>query len=138
MGAGASADPRSFALETSLDCVDRLDKGVVTHARSRNGGANRCVRTGRRCLPTALSYLAVYRASPLERISMIKRGVHATDAKHAIADLSIGQGTALKALNRAQATVIKKAKQAQTLLPDESERVIGLATLVCQLKAIVQ
>jgi putative toxin-antitoxin system antitoxin component (TIGR02293 family) len=92
---------------------------------------------GRR-LPTALSYLAVYRASPLERISMIKRGVRAADVKHVIADLAIAQGTALKALNLSQATVNKKAKQGQTLSPDESERVIGLARLVGQLEAIVQ
>ncbi len=100
------------------------------------------VRTGAptpgRRLPTPLSYLAVYRASPLERISMIKRGVRATDAKHVIADLSIAQGTALKALNLSQATVNKKAKQGQTLSPDESERVIGLARLVGQLEAIVE
>jgi putative toxin-antitoxin system antitoxin component (TIGR02293 family) len=92
----------------------------------------------RRRLPTALSYLAVFRASPLERISMIKRGVRATDAKHVIADLAIAQGAALKALNLSQATVNKKAKQGQTLSPDESERVIGLARLVGQLQAIVQ
>ncbi|HEY1931392.1 MAG TPA: antitoxin Xre-like helix-turn-helix domain-containing protein [Acetobacteraceae bacterium] len=99
-------------------------------------------RTGasapRRRLPTALSYLAVYRATPLERISMVKRGVRAADAKHVIADLAITQGAALKALNLSQATVNKKAKQGQTLSPDESERVIGLARLVGQLEAIVQ
>jgi putative toxin-antitoxin system antitoxin component (TIGR02293 family) len=88
--------------------------------------------------PTVLSYLAVFRASPLERISMIKRGVRATDAKQVIADLAVAQGAALKALNLSQATVNKKAKQGQTLSPDESERVIGLARLVGQLEAIVQ
>jgi putative toxin-antitoxin system antitoxin component (TIGR02293 family) len=41
-------------------------------------------------------------------------------------------------LNLSQATVNKKAKQVQTLSPDESERVIGLARLVGQLEAIVQ
>jgi len=100
---------------------------------ARNGAPT----AGRR-LPTPLSYLAVFRASPLERIAMIKRGVLATDAKHVIADLSIAQGTALKALNLSQATVNKQAKQGQTLSPDESERVIGLARLVGQLEAIVQ
>ena len=88
--------------------------------------------------PTALSYLTVYRASPLERIDMIKRGVRATDAKHVIADLAIAQSAALKALNLSQATVNKKAKHGQTLSPDESERIIGLARLVGQLEAIVQ
>jgi putative toxin-antitoxin system antitoxin component (TIGR02293 family) len=88
--------------------------------------------------PAASSYLAVYRASPLERIAMIKRGLRAAEAKHIIADLAMAQGAALKALNLSQATVNKKAKQGQSLSPDESERVIGLAKLVGQLAAMVE
>lgn len=99
-------------------------------------------RTGaspmRHRLPTPLSCLAVYRASPLERITMIKRGVRASEAKNVIAELAMAQGAALKALNLPQATVNKKAKHGQKLSPDESERVIGLARLVGQLQAIVQ
>jgi putative toxin-antitoxin system antitoxin component (TIGR02293 family) len=114
-----------------------MRKGVLTMP-GRGTAARSGASTPVRRLPTALSYLAVYRASPLERISMIKRGVRASDAKHVIADLSIAQGAALKALNLSQATVNKKAKQGQTLSPDESERVIGLARLVGQLEAIVQ
>ena len=87
---------------------------------------------------TSLSYLAVYRASPLERISMIQHGIRATEAKRIIADLAIGQGVALKALKLSPATVNKKAKHNQTLSPGESERVIGFAKLVGQLEAVIQ
>ena len=83
-------------------------------------------------------YLAMYRASPLERIGMIKHGIHATQAKRIIADLAIGQGAALKALNLSTATVNKKAKQGLNLSSDESERVIGFARLVGQLEAMVE
>ena len=86
----------------------------------------------------ATSYLEVYRASPLERIALIKRGVRAREAKLMLAELAIGQGAALKALNLSQATVNKKAKQDQTLSPGESERVVGFAKLVGQLAEIVQ
>jgi putative toxin-antitoxin system antitoxin component (TIGR02293 family) len=92
---------------------------------------------GKRNRP-GLSYLAIYRASPLERISMIKHGVRATEAKRIIAELSIGQGAVLKALKLSPATVNKKAKQDLTLSPGESERVIGFAKLVGQLQAVVQ
>jgi len=105
------------------------DRGTAAQTGASASGRN---------LPTTLFYNAVYRASPMERIAMIKRGVRATDAKHVIADLAIAQGPTLKALNLSQATVNKKAKQGQTLSPDESERVIGLARLVGQLEAIVQ
>lgn len=83
------------------------------------------------------SYLKIYYASPLERITMIKRGIRAADAKRIFADLAIGQGAALKALNLSAATVNKKAKQDQALPPEESERVLGIAKLVGQVQSIV-
>jgi len=85
-----------------------------------------------------LSYLGVFRASPLERIDMIKHGLSAVEAKRIIADLAIGQGAALKALNISTATVNKKARQEHTLSPAESERVIGIARLVGQLEAMIE
>ncbi len=94
----------------------------------------------RRNVPASaqLTYLALYRASPLEIIGMIKCGLRATDAKRILSDLAIGQGAALKALKLSPATVNKKAKQDQILSPGESERVIGFAKLVGQLEEMVQ
>jgi putative toxin-antitoxin system antitoxin component (TIGR02293 family) len=69
---------------------------------------------------------------------MIKHGLPATEAKRVIADLAIGQGTALKALKLSPATVNKKAKQEHTLSAAESERVIGIIRLVGQLEAMIQ
>jgi putative toxin-antitoxin system antitoxin component (TIGR02293 family) len=83
------------------------------------------------------SCLGVYHASPLERISLIKRGVAASDVKLLLADLHIAQGAGFKALNLSTATVNKKAKTGDVLSSEESERVIGLAKLVGQLEAMV-
>nr|WP_294547314.1 antitoxin Xre-like helix-turn-helix domain-containing protein [uncultured Rhodopila sp.] len=85
----------------------------------------------------ALSYITVYRATPLERIDMIRRGIPASDAKRLFADLPIGQGAGFKALNLSTATVNKKAKQGDLLSPEESERIIGFARLVGQLEAMI-
>ena len=85
-----------------------------------------------------LSYLGVYYASPLERISLIKQGVPASDVKRLFADLHIAQGVGFKALNLPTATVNKKAKTGDLLSTEESERVIGLAKLVGQLEAMVE
>lgn len=82
--------------------------------------------------------IQVYRASPLERIGMIKRGVSAAEAKRIFTELELGQGAALKALKLSAATVNKKAKQNQTLSPSESERLIGMARLVGQVGAMVE
>jgi putative toxin-antitoxin system antitoxin component (TIGR02293 family) len=85
-----------------------------------------------------LSYLGVYRASPLERISLIKRGVPASEVKNLFVDLHIGQGVGFKALNLSTATVNKKAKKGDVLSSEESERVIGFARLVGQLEAMIE
>jgi putative toxin-antitoxin system antitoxin component (TIGR02293 family) len=85
-----------------------------------------------------LSYLNLYRASPLERISLIKKGIPAREAKRLFIDLPIGQGVGLKALNLSTATVNKKAKQGDLLSREESERVVGFARLVGQLEAMIQ
>lgn len=85
-----------------------------------------------------LSYLVVYRATPQERIEMIRRGIPAFEAKRLFADLSIGQGAGFEALRLATATVNKKVKQGGTLSPEESERILGFAKLVGQLEAMIQ
>ena len=69
---------------------------------------------------------------------MIRRGILASEAKRMFADLLIGREASLKALNLSTATVNKKAKDGDTLSPEESERIAGFAKLVGQLEAMVQ
>ena len=85
-----------------------------------------------------LAYQTLYRATPRERISLIKQRVRAADAKHLFTDLTISQGVGFKALNLATATVNKKAKQGDLLTPEESERVIGFAKLVGQVEIMLE
>ncbi len=100
--------------------------------------ASFAVSSGPAGKPQALSALAVYRASPLERIAMVRRGIPAAEAKRIFADLHIGQSAGFKALNLSTATVNRKAKHGETLSPEESERLVGFARLVGQLEAMVQ
>jgi putative toxin-antitoxin system antitoxin component (TIGR02293 family) len=85
-----------------------------------------------------MSYLEVFRATPVDRIRMIKDGVRAVEAKRIFSDLAVSQGWAFAALNLSPATVNRKAAQNKVLSPDESERVIGMAKLIGQLEAIVE
>jgi putative toxin-antitoxin system antitoxin component (TIGR02293 family) len=80
----------------------------------------------------------VYRASPFERISLIRKGISASKAKRLFGDLCIGQGVGFKALKLSPATVNKKAQKGGILSRGESERVIGFAKLVGQLEAIIE
>src|SRR3954462_5693673 len=96
-------------------------------------------RTGKAKRPSAaMTYLGVYRASPLERIALIKGGLRAREAKRIITDLAIGQGAALRSLHLSPATLNKKAKHDGTRSPAESERVSGIERRVGQLEAIIQ
>ena len=86
----------------------------------------------------SLTYVDVYRATPLERIDMVRRGIPASEAKRIFADLPIGQGAGLAALNLSVATVNKKAKSGELLSAEESERVVGFAKLVGQLESMIE
>lgn len=88
--------------------------------------------------PLSPPYLQIYRAAPVERISMIKQGVPASEAKQMIADLCFDQQVLLPALKLSPATVNRKAARNEPLTPSESERVIGVARLVGQLQAMIE
>lgn len=98
------------------------------------GGGNRRGNSA----SSPFSYVDIYRASPADRIRIIKNGVPAAKAKRMIADLHFDQGVLLRALNLKTATVNRKAANDESLSADESERVIGIAKLVGQVQAMVE
>lgn len=83
-------------------------------------------------------YVDIYRASPTDRIRIIKDGVPASKAKRMIAELHFDQGALLRALNLKTATVNRKAARDDVLSPEDGERVIGIAKLVGQLEAMIE
>lgn len=93
-------------------------------------------RTGAAAEP--FQYVEIYRASPAERIRIIKDGIPAAKAKRLITDLHFDQGVLLRALNLKTATVNRKAARDESLSSEESERVIGIAKLVGQIEAMLE
>jgi putative toxin-antitoxin system antitoxin component (TIGR02293 family) len=85
-----------------------------------------------------LSYMKVYRADPIERIALIKNGLLASDAKRILGDLPVSQAVALQWLKISPATMNRKAKGADRLPPEVTERVLGVARLIGQVQAIVE
>ena len=94
--------------------------------------------TPRRQAPTTLSYVEMFRATPSERIRIIKQGLPAADAKRILSDLALTQKLTFEALKLSVATVNRKAAKQEALSPDESERVIGVAKLIGQLQAMIE
>jgi len=89
-------------------------------------------------LPTPLPYVELFRASPTDRIRLIKGGVPATKAKRMISDLHLDQRVMLTALNLSTATINRKASRDEALSLDEGERVIGVARLIGQLQDMIE
>jgi putative toxin-antitoxin system antitoxin component (TIGR02293 family) len=130
----AKSVPAAKLRTSRVLAVNAAAKAAIPAASKRNPTA----AASAKAKPPPLSYIAVWRATPLERIDMIRRGVPASEAKRIFAELAIGQGVGFKALNLSTATVNKKAKQGDTLSPEESERIVGFAKLVGQLEAMIQ
>lgn len=101
---------------------------VTASARKRGPKAER----------TPLAFLAIYRASPLDRIGIIKAGIPARDVKLLSQSLRVDQQVMLRALNLKTATVNRKVAQDETLSVEDGERVLGLAKLVGQLEAMLE
>lgn len=83
------------------------------------------------------SYLEVFKATPFQRVSLIKAGLRARDAKRILADLAAPSGQIYEALKISPAAITRRAAKDQTLSPRDSERIIGVARLVGQVEAMV-
>jgi putative toxin-antitoxin system antitoxin component (TIGR02293 family) len=84
-----------------------------------------------------LDYVELFRATPLDRIKLVKSRLPASQAKTIIRDLAIPSGSASRALHVSVSTLNRKTKMREALTQDESERVLGLAKLIGQVQSMV-
>jgi putative toxin-antitoxin system antitoxin component (TIGR02293 family) len=88
--------------------------------------------------PFPSSFVEIYRASPLERIDVIKSGIPAREVKLLSQRLHFDQQVMFDALKLKTATVNRKAARNEALSTEDGERVLGLAKLVGQLDAMLE
>jgi putative toxin-antitoxin system antitoxin component (TIGR02293 family) len=79
-----------------------------------------------------------FRASPLERIQIIKRRVPARYVVTLTVSMKMAKETLYGSLNLARATIDRKVLKKQLLNQDESERVLAITRLVGQADSIVR
>lgn len=84
------------------------------------------------------SYVDLFRAGRNEHISRIRAGLSAADAKQILSALALPKGVAMRALKLSPATVNRKVAREQSLAPQETERVLGVAKLVGQVQSMVE
>lgn len=85
----------------------------------------------------ATSPLDVFRATPMQRVQLLRDGLSARDAKSILADLQIPESQAFKAINVSRAAVIRRARRNEPLAVPEAERVLGVAKLIGQVQQMV-
>lgn len=80
---------------------------------------------------------ALYRANPLERIALIKKGIKASAVAATAKMLHMKQERLTETLGMPRATVARKTKNNEDLSTDQTERLVGVVRLVGQVKDMV-
>lgn len=79
----------------------------------------------------------LYRATPVQRINVVRTGVPAAFVSELTTALKLPKERVYQQVGLARATIDRKVRDEAMLSPDESERVVGLAQLIGQAQTIV-
>lgn len=112
--------------------------GVDRHSsrRTRAAGLRTLLKGPARL--NVLDFRTLYQSPPEDRIELIRAGVGATEMKAFAVDLGIPQDRFFRMFGIAQATVTRKASKQQTMSPEESEKIVGMAKLVGQVQTMLE
>ena len=80
----------------------------------------------------------IYLMNAADRIELIRRGVPAARLAVLSAQMGMPEGRLLALLGMSRATVSRKVRGNQPLAPDESERVLGVESLIGQVDTMVR
>lgn len=123
--------PRSTPVEVPL-----LGKGVSGHKGKAKPKIKEQVNAYRGESRTSI-YTKMFRASPTERIGLIRKGVPAFVLVDIGADMGVTKERLLSTLQFPRATINRKIAAKDVLPPEYSERMIGLQKLIGQVEVMV-
>jgi putative toxin-antitoxin system antitoxin component (TIGR02293 family) len=87
---------------------------------------------------TDFAFERFYLAAPNERIDVIKRGFEAERVGELAERMNISKDSLIDTLRLSRATVNRKARNHQKLSQDETERVLGVETLIGQVETMIK
>jgi uncharacterized protein (DUF2384 family) len=111
---------------TSVSTARQASSGVITPAKVAVG---QTITFGRS---------TIYRVDPQARIDMIREGIPATSIGTLSSRMGMSKEMLLTSLGLSRATISRKEKGASLLSKDESERVLGVETLIDMVQAMVE
>lgn len=85
----------------------------------------------------ALPYRDLYRSDRTGRIEMIRHGINAIAFRELASRMRLQQKDLLNALRMSQATVSRKITDQKPLSSADSEKVLGVATLIGQVESLI-
>ena len=80
----------------------------------------------------------LYRVDPHMRIARIRQGIPASTINHLSARMGMTKETLLASLGLSRATISRKEREAAMLSKDESERVLGVESLIGMVQTMVE
>lgn len=80
----------------------------------------------------------LYRVDPVARIAVIRQGIPAAMVGQLATTMGISKELLLSSLGLSRATISRKEKDETTLSKDESERVLGVASLIGKVQTMVE
>jgi putative toxin-antitoxin system antitoxin component (TIGR02293 family) len=80
----------------------------------------------------------LYRIDPQARIAVIRQGIPAATIGQLSARMGMSKENLLSSLGLSRATISRKEKDATLLSKDESERVLGIETLIGMVQSMVE
>lgn len=101
------------------------------------GVAERVSAGQRQAGPGASPYVRLFRATPFERIDIIRQGVSAHEVVVTGEAMGIPKERMFSLLRFTRATVNRRLKGSETLPSEYSERIIGLQKLIGQVEVMV-
>ena len=87
---------------------------------------------------TVVDGTQIYRFDPQARIAVIRQGIPAATIGNLSSRMGMSKENLLASLGLSRATISRKEKDASVLSKDESERVLGIETLIGMVQTMVE
>lgn len=109
--------------DRQLARLDAVSRGKIEDVKSRQTGADSA---------------NLYRFNPQERIAVIRQGIPASTIGSISSRMGMSKENLLSSLGLSRATISRKERDATLLSKDESERVLGVETLIGMVQNMVE
>lgn len=122
-----------FLRDSSMELQDaEVDKAAQPPELTETSTDPRRYKIG-----SAVRFAHFYQAAPQEKIAVIKQGLSAEHVGALAEVMAISKETLINTLRLSRASVNRKARGAKALSQDETERVLGVESLIGQVETMV-